>query len=68
MVNSSPSGSSAAHSALNVSPWRRHVSISCSRLHTSRVNGSFRAMMRRISASIAGRSSSVKGRSFGAKS
>ena len=56
--------------ALNVSPVSRKCRTTSARSHTSRVNGAFRAITRRISASMPGRSSSVNGpcSAVGAKS
>ena len=66
MVIVSSSGSSITHSALKLSPCFSKKARTSSRLHTSRTSGSSRAMIRRISSSIAGRSSSVNGPRSGA--
>jgi hypothetical protein len=61
MVIGSPSGSSITHSALKLSPLFSKNSRTWSRVQTSRISGSSAAITRRISASIAGKSSSVNG-------
>ena len=61
MVIGSPSGSSITHSALKRSPCFSNRARTSSRFHTSRTSGMSSAMIRRISSSIAGKSSSVKG-------
>ena len=53
-VSSSPSGSSAAHSALKLSPCCCQRAIRSARLHTSRISGSSLAMIVRIAASDRG--------------